>query len=100
MTPAEFKALLPEFAAAPDPLVQSRLDQAELRTPADVWGDLQDQGILYLAAHLLSMLPQARPMNKDGDGSPYSAERKRLNGIVSSGYRVTGRTPATLPDPE
>ena len=90
MTPAEFKVLLPEFGQAPDALVQSRLTQAELRTPTEIWGDLRDQGVLYLAAHLLSLLPQARPMNLDGQGSNYERERKRLNLLVSSGFRVTG----------
>jgi hypothetical protein len=93
VTPAEFKALLPEFAGAPDSLVQSRLTMAETRTPADVWGDLIDQGILHLAAELLCVLPQARPMAiADGAANPYKAERRRLEVIVSSGFRVTGRT--------
>lgn len=93
MTPAEFKALLPEFTGAPDALVQSRLTMAEPRTPLDIWGDLQDQGILYLTAELLCLLPQARPMAiADGAANPYRAERRRLEVIVSSGFRVTGRT--------
>lgn len=93
MTPAEFKALLPEFTGAPDALVQSRLTMAEARTPLDVWNTLRDQGILYLAAELLCILPQARPMAiADGAANPYKAERRRLEVIVSSGFRVTGRT--------
>lgn len=93
MTPAEFKAALPEFAGASDALVQSRLTAAEERTPLEIWGAKQEQGILYLTAHLLSMLPEAKTMAKDSDGkSYYTRERERLEVIVSSGFRVTGRT--------
>ena len=96
MTPAEFRALFPEFTGASDALIQSRLTWAEDRTPADVWGDKRDQGIAWLAAHFLALLPEAKDMRKGeapGETS-YGRERKRLARSVASGFRVAG-LPAT-----
>lgn len=95
MTAAEFKALFPEFTKADDTLVESRLLWAEYRTPAGIWGDLQLQGIAWLTAHFLVSLPSAKDMRKGapvGD-SIYLAERKRLNVLVSAGYRIAGIPP-------
>lgn len=94
---ASFVAEFPEFGAADfTAVVTARLATALLQTPADVWGDLQDDGIKWLAADLVSRSPagrQLRLVNGGGggqDGSIYSAERRRLEGIVASGFRVTG----------
>lgn len=92
MTAAEFKALFPEFNNAPDALVESRIAWATSRTPADIWGDDQDQGIAWYAAHFLALLPAAKDMRKGekpGE-SMYLRERQRMNAIVSSGFRVAG----------
>lgn len=92
MTSAEFKILFPEFAAAPDTLVESRLAWAGARTPVAVWGDKQEQGAAFLAAHLLALLPSAKDMRagEEKGVTMYSRERERLEGVVSSGYRVAG----------
>lgn len=92
MTAAEFKVLFPEFASTPDPLVESRLIWATTRTPADVWGETQEQGIGFLTAHLLALLPGAKDMRagEEKGVTMYSRERERLEGIVSSGYRIAG----------
>lgn len=92
MTAAEFKALFPEFVSAPDALVTSRLAWAAPRTPADIWGELQDQGQAFLAAHFLALLPNGKEMRKGekpGE-SMYLRERERLELIVSSGFRIAG----------
>lgn len=99
MTAAEFKALFPEFVNASNDLVTSRILWAEARTPADVWGEdsLREQGIAFLTAHFLALLPNAKDMRKGekpGE-SMYLRERTRLSRIVSSGFRVAG-IPAAL----
>lgn len=97
VTYASFIAEFPEFVdASSEALVTARLTAAALRTPEDVWGDLRDDGIKWLAADLISRSPQGRQLrlvNGGGGGQVdtiYSAERARLEGIVSSGFRVTG----------
>lgn len=54
---AAFRARFPEFRAASDPLVESVLAEATLRVASDVFGDLTDAAIGYLAAHLLAGSP-------------------------------------------
>jgi len=95
MTAAEFKALFPEFERSNLAVIESRIAWAVLRTPVGIWGDLQPQGIAWLAAHFLTLDPTAKNLRKnptgavDGlDATPYGRERKRLNTIVSSGFRV------------
>lgn len=102
MTAAEFKALFPEFDGASNTLVESRIAWAEARTPADVWGaDYRDQGIAFLTAHFLALLPQAKALRKGETpgATMYLTERQRLARIVGSAYagRVAG-LPATPTD--
>jgi hypothetical protein len=97
VTVASFRAEFPEFGSAdvtPTVLVQAKLDAALLRTPSDVWGDLQDDGVKYLAAHLLALSPQAREMKLSTPDakSPYGFQRLEYESIVASGFRVTGVT--------
>ena len=99
MTPNDFRARFPAFARASDALIADRLAKAERRTPAAIWGDLQSDGVEYLAAHLLSLEPAARDLAKGEKAgeSTYGAERKRLEAIVSSGHRVASSVLPTLP---
>lgn len=56
LTPATFRAALPEFADAakyPDPVVVLQLTVAYSLVNAERWGDLLDTGAGWLAAHLL-----------------------------------------------
>ena len=92
MTAADFKALFPEFAKAPDALVSSRLVWSANRTPAGIWGDHQAEGQAWLTAHFLCLLPEGKEMRKGekpGE-SMYLRERLRLGAVVSSGFRVAG----------
>lgn len=89
-TAATFLAVLPEFTNCPAALITARIAMATERTPLDIWNTLQGQGILYLAADMLTMLPGSKEMRLEGGGSVYGIERKRLEGIVSSGFRVAG----------
>jgi hypothetical protein len=95
MTAAEFKALFPEFKNAADDLVTSRLAWALARTPSDIWGTYQAEGVAWYTAHFLALLPNAKDMRKGekpGE-SMYLRERQRLGLVLSSGYRVAGLPP-------
>lgn len=90
MTPAAFRLVVPAFTRASDALIADKLAMAERRTPVAIWGDLQEDGVKYLAAHLLALEPEARDLvkgEKVGE-STYGRERKTLEAIVSSGHRV------------
>lgn len=92
---SEFKTLHQEFGNTPDAVVQVCLDEAYRRTPEKVWGTLQDDGARYLAAHLITIRPQAKEMRigmggQDKIGNLYDRERQRLIKIVASGFRVVG----------
>jgi len=86
-----FVVAFPEYADAPQSLMLSKLDLAKDRTPADIWGTLYVQGVLYLWAHLLAQSPQSEAMKLDGGTSTiYKQERDRMAQSVASGYRVAG----------
>ncbi len=94
---AEFAEFDPEDGSA-DALVQAKLDAAYLRTPADIWDTLVDEGAKYLAAHLLATSPFARELRlvqKTGETS-YGIERRKLEGIVAAGPRLAGDTSGWL----
>lgn len=95
VTVSELKAAFPSFKNSADASVQLALDFATARTPADVWGDLQEQGITFLALHFLAIAPESKHMRKDASGiataletTSWGKERRNLQNIVSSGYRV------------
>jgi hypothetical protein len=88
-----FRAQFPEFEGASDVVVSYVLDQAGRRTPAGIWGDLQEEGHGLLTAHMLCLRPEGKDMRLEGSGferSLYGRERMHLNRVVSSGFRVTG----------
>lgn len=94
MTAAEFRVLFPEFANAPTALIESRIAWALARTPEAIWGEHFEQGLAFMAAHFLAMLPEAKAMRKGEKAGEtmYLAERKRLAKIVgsASAYRTAG----------
>lgn len=51
MTPAEFKALFPEFSAEADGDVQLFIDRSLAHVDAGIWGDLYSDGVGYWVAH-------------------------------------------------
>lgn len=86
---AELVAYFPEFKGNGSAAHYAFLDQflaaAEARTPLSVWEDLQDQGITYLAAHLLVTSPagvNAKLVSEKGE-SVYGKQRKHLARVVS-----------------
>jgi len=58
VTPSDVKAKLPEFTSLNDSIIQLCLDAAERRVNLCAWGDLADDGILYLTGHLLKLREQ------------------------------------------
>lgn len=83
LTVSEFLDRFPEFKPAYDntpAMVQNAIDQAHRRTPADIWGDREDDAQGWLAAHLLAISPfgrEASLVNQDGSTS-YGRQRQRL----------------------
>mgnify|MGYP000849669075 FL=1 len=53
MTPADFKAVYPEFAAKADEVVQAKITLADPHFDADRWDDLLTQGMAAWVAHAL-----------------------------------------------
>ncbi len=96
-TAANFRLLFPEFARADTPTIESRIAWAEERTPADIWDATRPQGIAWMAAHFLCLLPSAKDMRKGEKAGEtmYGRERQKLNRIVGGGFRVAG-IPSTV----
>lgn len=55
---SRFLKAYPEFKRTEAELVEQNLTAAEGRIATAVWGDLATDGIMVLAAHLLSMSPE------------------------------------------
>jgi len=90
MDRAAFLVSFPEFAKASPELVDAKLAEAARRIAPDVWKEKTDDGIGYLAAHLLAVSPfgqQARLVAKDG-GTVYEETYKQIKREVASGPRV------------
>jgi hypothetical protein len=97
-----FRSLYPEFASAPDPLVQAKLVEAEQMVPDAVWGagtpsgglggggSLTQQATFLYCAQFLAKSPFARSMNlvsKTGE-TIYDERIQNLKRVVTSGFRV------------
>ncbi len=106
----KFKAEFPEFRATDDALIQAKLNQAARRIHAPVWGDMADDGVMFLAAHLVSISPTGEHARlKPGEETQYEKEWNRMKREVTTGFRVTGpaqgsassaATPAPAPPPD
>lgn len=84
-TPAMFAALFPEFGGEP----QARVD-AFLTIAAKVvgvpWGSLRQEGIVWLAAHMLAVANQGQA----GDGNAAGPVTSRKAGDLSVSYGQIG----------
>jgi len=86
----DFLARFPEFEPADSSMVASAIAEATRGVDASVWGDKTEDGIRWLAAHLLAITPwgqQARLVSKDGS-TTYGKEHARLMRSVTPGFRV------------
>lgn len=92
LTLARFLVRHEEFATVADPVVQTYIDDALRRTPADVWGDDQEAAAAWLAAHLIEVSPYGRDARLDEDGlTTYEKVRTTMELEVAPGAfcRVT-----------
>jgi len=96
VTAASLIAEFPEFDldGSNTAIIQAKIDAATLRTDATVWGTMRDEGIKYLAAHLLALSPFARELKLANDNGEtiYGKMRRDMEMVVASGFRVTGIT--------
>ena len=85
-----FLSRFPEFEPAGKPMVREGIAEATRGVDTGVWGAKTDDGIRWLAAHLLAITPwgqQARMVSKDGS-TTYGVEHARLMRSVTPGFRV------------
>jgi hypothetical protein len=90
VTVQSFRARFPEFNNIEDFAIAEIVAEAERRTDESVWQELREDGVKYLAAHLAATSPfsaELKLVDKGGD-TRYGIERRRLEVIVSSGFRV------------
>jgi len=79
---ADFRTRFPEFSAEGDPRVEMFLEDADLQVYEPIWGKFYDRGVLYLAAHLLSIAGRegvSEGEGADGAGPVYSDTVGPLN---------------------
>lgn len=74
MTPSEFKAIFPEFAAVEDADIQVQLDKSDEYFNVCLWGGWLSEGISNLVAHWLTL----------------AAYRKKLADAGGNGMASTG----------
>lgn len=82
-----FRKAYPEFRDTSDELCSQKLAFAELRTAPSVWGALTEQGIMVLAAHLLSVSPEGQKarLATAPDKTVYQLEWERMKREVTFG---------------
>ena len=70
----------PEFKNTEYAVVKRKLEAAILRTNATTFGDLVDQGVMYLCAHLIAISPTGEKVRlvKNSQETTYSIERRML----------------------
>lgn len=87
VTIQRFLLAFPEFSDTRRSLINQKMIAASERIAADTWGELADQGQMYLMAHLLSVSPegeQAR-LKKENRGTVYGIEYENLRRAVTVG---------------
>ena len=87
---AQIQAQFTEFAETPTPLIDAKTADATKRISATIWGDLTDDGIKYLACHLIALSPQGEQskLMVEKEITEYWLEYVRMRTIVSSGCRT------------
>ena len=97
VTLSDFRARFPEFALAPDALVNACLADAAGQIDVAVWGGKANMGVKYLAAHLIATNPSGEfaRLSKAQLGllqSPWDTQYKEaydaLKRSVAAGFRV------------
>ena len=85
-----FRVRFPEFADLADSLVTAKIGEAQRRCDAGLWGSKYQDGVFYLAAHLLAISPfgQDARLSQANNETVYYSEHKRLQSMVATGARV------------
>lgn len=92
-TRSAFRVRFPQFDRVSDAMVDAFLVQAAESTPEDPWHEHQEEGHLYLTAHLISQSPNGNNVRKDDKGADaantaYGSRYDRLKTMVACGSRV------------
>ncbi len=87
----EFRVRGPEFKATGDERIEAALAAAEVRTDPDYFGAHTDAAHYFLAAHLLTAMPQGKAarLKGEGFGTLYLNERERLERLCGMGVGLT-----------
>jgi hypothetical protein len=91
VTVQRFQKSFTEFKDTEMQLIQQKLDAAILRTNATTFGDLTDQAVMLLTAHLLAISPEGEKVRlvKTSSETIYSDELNRMRREATIGL---GRT--------
>lgn len=81
VTPSSLKELFAELADVPGEKVERFIGMAERRVSRDAWGARADDGVMYLAAHLLTQ-------SEKGAGAAPGPVSSVSVGEVSQSYAV------------
>ncbi len=93
VTVSAFKISFPDFENSGDDLIEACLEEAARRIPAANWRTKTNDGIGYLAAHLIALRTLGQPARLQGadiSDTTYGREYLRLMRSVSYGGRVAG----------
>lgn len=84
-----FRDEYPEFRNTADTEVTRKLARAKNRVRSNIWGDLTDEGVGLLTAHLLALAPAGQNARLDPKTmTMYMPEYKKLQRVVTFGLRV------------
>lgn len=87
VTRQQFLASFPEFGEARAPFVEAKLAEAARSVYAPVWGTKADDGVKYLAAHLLAPYMKWYVAGQGGE-TPYLIHYRDMRRGVGSAYRI------------
>lgn len=87
MNAARFLQDYPEFKNTAVELIDKKIQSATKRINATVWADLTNDGIMVLAAHLLSVAPEGEQsrLKKENRVTTYQLEWERMKREVTLG---------------
>ena len=88
VTAQRFLKAFPEFQETERQLIEQKIALATLRTDETAWGDLYDEGIMMLTAHLISVSPKGEKarLHKYSEQTIYWVELNRMRREVTVGY--------------
>lgn len=101
-TVEEFCEEFVEFSTVEASVIRAAIASASRRTPESVWQEYTREGLLWLAAHLVSGDPEGAEMRIEDPSktlsSFYLEQRRELEGIIGVGGDIAGG-PSCFPLP-